>query len=65
LQPALLQAGIGIFAWQDLDDHHRADLTNYFKRSVPPILIPLAVGAEHPFPFVSNSGINLAITIRE
>jgi polyphosphate kinase len=65
LQPALLQAGIGIIGWEDLDDHHRADLTNYFKRSVLPILTPLAVDAEHPFPFVSNSGINLAVTMGE
>jgi polyphosphate kinase len=64
LRPALHEAGIGIRSWNDLDDHHRADLTNYFKRSVLPILTPLAVDAEHPFPFVSNSGINLAITVR-
>jgi len=65
LQPALHQAGIGIVGWEDLDGHHQADLTNYFKRSVLPILTPLAVDAEHPFPFVSNSGINLAVTIRK
>jgi polyphosphate kinase len=65
LRPALLEAGIGIFAWDELDDHHQADLTNYFKRSVLPILTPLAVDAEHPFPFISNSGINLAVTLRE
>jgi polyphosphate kinase len=64
LQPALLDAGIGIRSWDELDDHHHADLCNYFKRSVLPILTPLAVDAEHPFPFVSNSGINLAVTIR-
>jgi polyphosphate kinase len=65
LQPALAGAGIGILSWDDLDDHHRADLTSYFKRSVLPILTPLAVDAEHPFPFISNSGINLAVTLRE
>jgi polyphosphate kinase len=64
LRPALLESGIGIRAWEDLDDHHRADLSNYFERSVLPILTPLAVDAEHPFPFVSNSGINLAVLLR-
>ena len=64
LRPALLENGIGIRAWEDLDDHHRADLTNYFKRAVLPILTPLAVDAEHPFPFVSNSGINLAVSLQ-
>ena len=64
LRPALLETGIGIRAWEDLDDHHRADLSNYFTRAVLPILTPLAVDAEHPFPFVSNSGINLAATLQ-
>jgi polyphosphate kinase len=65
LQPALREAGIGIFRWEDLDEHHQADLSNYFKRSVLPIVTPLAVDAEHPFPFISNSGLNLAVTLRE
>jgi polyphosphate kinase len=63
LRPALDGAGIGIRAWSELDDHHRADLSNYFERSVLPILTPLAVDAEHPFPFVSGLGINLAVTL--
>ena len=65
LQPALHEAGIGIREWDDLDEHHRADLSNYFRRAVLPILTPLAVDAEHPFPFISNSGLNLAVTLRE
>ncbi len=65
LWPALVDAGIGMRPWEDLDDHHRADLTNFFKRSVLPILTPLAVDTEHPFPFVSNSGINLAINLQK
>jgi polyphosphate kinase len=65
LRPAMLDAGVGIRSWDELNDHHREDLTRYFERSVLPILTPLAVDAEHPFPFVSNSGINLAVTIRK
>jgi polyphosphate kinase len=63
IKPELCDAGIGIVDWQDLDEHHRADLTEYFKRSVLPILTPLAVDAEHPFPFISNLGVNLAVTL--
>ena len=65
LRPALADAGMGILDWKDLGKHHHADLSNYVKRSVLPILTPLAVDAEHPFPFISNSGINLAIMLRE
>jgi polyphosphate kinase len=65
LRPAMAAAGCGILDWSSLDDHHRADLTEYFRRSVLPILTPLAVDAEHPFPFISNLGLNLAITLKE
>jgi polyphosphate kinase len=64
LRPALEKSGIAIFDWEDLDDHHRADLSAYFERAVLPILTPLAVDAEHPFPFISGLGINLAISLR-
>jgi polyphosphate kinase len=65
LRPALGEAGVGILDWDDLDDEHRSELTTYFTRSVLPILTPLAVDAEHPFPFISNLGVNLAVTLRE
>ncbi len=65
LRPVLANEHCGIIDWQDLSDHHRADLTAYFARAVLPILTPLAVDAEHPFPFVSSLGLNLAITVRE
>ncbi len=65
LRPSLAEGGIGILGWDDLDDQHRADLTAYFERSVLPILTPMAVDAEHPFPFVSGLGINLAVTLRD
>ena len=65
LRPSLAEAGIGIVEMNDLSEHHRADLTEYFKRSVLPILTPLAVDAEHPFPFISSLGLNLAVTVRE
>jgi polyphosphate kinase len=65
LRPGLAEAGVGILDWEELDDDHRADLSSYFKRSVLPILTPLAIDAEHPFPFISNLGVNLVVTLRE
>jgi polyphosphate kinase len=65
IRPALAEAGIGIHDWSDLSDDQREELTRYFTRSVLPILTPLAVDAEHPFPFISNLGVNLAVSLRE
>ncbi|MFC2173268.1 RNA degradosome polyphosphate kinase, partial [Acidobacteriota bacterium] len=65
IRPALLDAGIPILDWSDLNNKHKSLLKKYFKHSVMPILTPLAVDAEHPFPFISNLGLNLAIELKK
>jgi polyphosphate kinase len=65
LRPALAEAGIPIRDYAALRAAEKKELVRYFERAVLPILTPLAVDAEHPFPFISNLGLNLAILIRE
>jgi len=65
IRPELVAAGIGILEYRDLDAAHRKDLGQYFERAVLPILTPLAVDAEHPFPFISGLGLNIAVTLKE
>jgi polyphosphate kinase len=64
IRPALAKHGIGIREYADLSAGHKKELARYVERAVVPILTPLAVDAEHPFPFISNLGLNLAVTIR-
>lgn len=61
LRPALREAGIPILEHKELDATDVRHLRDLFRRRVLPILTPLAVDAEHPFPFISNLGLNLAI----
>jgi polyphosphate kinase len=63
IRPALAREQLPILAWHDLDREAREPLRRYFERSVLPILTPLAVDAEHPFPFISNDSLNLAATL--
>ncbi len=65
LRPLLATEGLPIVDYDDLDEKHRQSLRDYFRQSVEPILTPLAVDAEHPFPFISNLGLNLAVILPE
>jgi len=65
LRPALGDLGIPILDAGDLDRSQRDFLARYFADSVEPILIPLAADAAHPFPFISNLGLNLAVLVTE
>jgi polyphosphate kinase len=65
IRPELLKHGIPIIDYNDLSDDDKNLMREYFQRSVQPILTPLAVDAEHPFPFISHHGINLAVLIEE
>ena len=63
LRPALAEAGLGIREWADLPVPTQERLRAQFRKSVLPILTPLAVDPEHPFPFISTGGLNLAIVL--
>ena len=65
LRPALAAQGIPIRDVDGLGPAHREQLGRYFAESVDPILTPLAVDAAHPFPFISNLGLNLAVLVTE
>ncbi len=65
IRPGLEAAGIPILDYAKLDKAVKKDLRDYLVKSVLPILTPLAVDAEHPFPFISNLGLNLAVEFKE
>jgi polyphosphate kinase len=65
IRPSLKKAGIPIWDYADLDKKQKEYLHEYFHSSVQPILTPLAVDAEHPFPFISNLGLNLAVQVSD
>ncbi len=65
LRPALRGLGTPILDVGDLDASQRDFLARYFADSVQPILTPLAADAAHPFPFISNLGLNLAVLVTD
>jgi len=65
LVPGLAESGIEIVQWDDLADDERATLFARFEDEIYPVLTPLAVDPSHPFPYISNLSLNLAVTVRD
>jgi polyphosphate kinase len=63
--PKLDAAGIHIHMYADLTEAQRAAMHTFFVNEVFPVLTPLAFDSSHPFPFISNLSLNLAIIIRD
>jgi polyphosphate kinase len=61
LLPALDAAGIRIRSLRELSAASAAWAREYFRTQVFPILTPLAVDPLHPFPFLSNLSLSLAV----
>ena len=65
VMPSLTKAGIDVVRWKDLDDTHRGELDTMFSDQIFPVVTPLAVDPGHPFPYISNLSLNLAVLVRE
>lgn len=63
--PALAAVGIRLSAWHELDEDDEKFLVETFEERVFPVLTPLAVDPGHPFPYISNLSLNLAVTLRD
>ena len=64
LVPDLDAAGIRFSSWKDLDEDDQTYLDDVFEQKIFPVLTPLAVDPAHPFPYVSNLSLNLAVVVR-
>jgi polyphosphate kinase len=64
IMPQLEDAGIHINQYSDLSDEQKNVMRTFFVNEVFPTLTPLAFDSAHPFPFISNLSLNLAIIVR-
>lgn len=65
LRPALAEvADVHVTDYADLSKDQQQYVGDWFKEHIFPILTPLAVDPGHPFPFISNLSLSLAVTLR-
>jgi len=65
LLPKLAEAGIILHKYSDMSEPQKEAMHRFFVGEVFPVLTPLAFDSSHPFPFISNLSLNLAIVVRD
>jgi polyphosphate kinase len=65
LVPSLRREGIDIVSYAGTTEPERALLDQFFDERVFPVLTPLAVDPGHPFPYISDLALSLAVTVAD
>ena len=65
LKKSLVKSGIHLLNYVDLNQEQRSYINNYFEDYIFPVLTPLAVDPSHPFPYISNLSVNLAVVLKD
>ena len=61
----LAEQGIRLLRVSDLTAREWGAMDEYFESQVFPVLTPLAVDPGHPFPYISNLSLSLAVEVRD
>jgi polyphosphate kinase len=65
LLPELSEEGIHITRVADLNESQKIAVRKYFELQIFPTLTPMAMDISHPFPFISNLSLNLAVILSD
>ncbi|WP_019506920.1 polyphosphate kinase 1 [Pleurocapsa sp. PCC 7319] len=65
LKKELAKSGIHILNYVDLNQEQRTYINQFFEDYIFPVLTPLAVDPSHPFPYISNLSLNLAVVLKD
>ena len=65
LKPQLAKESICLLDYANLNPQQIDFLHQYFLDQIFPVLTPLAVDPGHPFPYISNLSLNLAVLVED
>ena len=64
LEKDLGKEGISVLSVSALDPKQKMWVDDYYAERIHPLLTPLALDISHPFPFISNNSLNVAVKLR-
>jgi polyphosphate kinase len=64
LRKELTKSGVYLLNYVDLNQEQRSYINQFFEEYIFPVLTPLAVDPSHPFPYISNLSLNLAVVLK-
>lgn len=64
LFPALAEHGVRLLTMDELSAEQWQTVDEFFESQIFPVLTPLAVDPSHPFPYISNLSLSLAVRLR-
>src|SRR5215475_12793828 len=64
IQPLLAAEGVSILRPKEITEEQHTFLEEYFRRTLLPVLTPLAVDPGHPFPYLGNRSLCVLASIR-
>ncbi len=65
LRKELTKSGVYLLNYVDLNQEQRTYINQFFEDYIFPVLTPLAVDPSHPFPYISNLSLNLAVVLKD
>jgi polyphosphate kinase len=65
LKNQLSEYGVLLTDYANLNSQQRQWVDDTFRTAIFPVLTPLAVDPSHPFPFISNLSLNVAVLVRD
>ena len=64
IQPLLATEGIVLLRPKEINAEQQRFIEGYFRRTLLPVITPLAVDPGHPFPYLANRSLCLVASIR-
>ena len=65
LLPRLAERGVRLLVMSELSPTEWLTVDDFFESQLFPVLTPLAVDPGHPFPYISNLSLSLAVQVRD